>query len=145
VTRSEVRGRRITLAIAAYMALPVPLRFLLLTFSRRPVPAGAWTNEMFAAVIVVIACGLLCTAYEWARFCIGWLWLVSGAMSAARLVWIAKDFSTMMQFRAWALLLVPRLVPVALAAALLWSPSVRAYFDRENLGALRVPDQEALV
>jgi hypothetical protein len=34
---------------------------------------------------------------------------------------------------------------ITLAAALLWSPSVRAYFDRENLDALRVPDQEALV
>jgi hypothetical protein len=145
VTPREVRGRRITFAIAGILALPVPVQVLVLTFSGQPAPAGAWTSQMFAAAIVLVTCGLLYKAYEWARFCIGWLWLVTGVIRAGILVSIAKDLSTA-HFGAWVWFFVLQLISIAVASVLLWSPSVTAHFDRQNLGPiLRVPDQEASV
>src|SRR5579871_3881080 len=128
------RGRRITLGIAIWLTVvPLVLRIALLLFSRRPVPAGAWSSAIFSGAISLALGWLLYQGYAWTRllFVVGLA--VIAVVPTARMLMIARDFTTAGQWIAAAAIVIPRDTINLVLALVLWrSPSVVAFFERRN-------------
>jgi hypothetical protein len=123
MTREENRGRRITLALACLVGIPPVLNVLILLSVGRPIPSGTW---LFRVVIPLALAWLLYRGYRWARGYIAFSFGLGAVLGAARLAAVSAPVMVK-------LLVVPFLALPFWAAVILWkSPSVGAYFDREN-------------
>lgn len=133
MTPEELRGRRFTFAIAAWLGIvPTILLLVAVGSSRRPATASVWTSTLFSATINLLLFWLLYKAYRWTRIYIAASLFVSALVPSVRLLYFAQDFTTAAQFGAAFLIVLPRLVNVFIASVLWRSSSVTAYFDREN-------------
>ncbi len=133
MTTDVARGRRVTLAIAVWVGVvPTVLVLLAMTLSRRPAAPGAWPAAIAGAAINLFLAWLLFKAVRWTRIYIALSLFLAALLPTIRMLLIARDFTTAAQFIAAFFLLLPRLINLFVAIVLWRSPSVVAYFDREN-------------
>lgn len=134
------RGRRLTLAIAVWVGvIPALIVLLAMALSRRPAAPGAWSAAAAGAAINLFLAWLLYKAVRWTRIYIALSLFVAALLPTVRILLIARGFTTAAQFIAAFLILLPRLINLFVAIVLWRSPSIAAYFERENeIPALRL-------
>lgn len=133
MTPEEVRGRRLTLAIAVWLGVvPTILSLIAVAFSRRPATGAVWTSTLFSATINLVLFWLLYKAYRWTRIYIAASLVLFALLPMLRLLFLLANFRTAAQFGAAFLVLLPRFVNLFVAGVLWRSSSIAAYFGREN-------------
>lgn len=125
MTAEELRGRRITLAIALVVGIPPILTLLVLLIMRRPASAIPWFQIGLPLALSV----LLFRGYRWAKayivfsLCLGALLLLLGPVLS----------TTLTEAFVRSVVGVPLIVAyVTSIVLLLRSKTVEAYFDRQT-------------
>jgi hypothetical protein len=121
MTSEESRGRKITLGIALFLAVPSLLILIVLLLTGTPASRIPW----FQVVLPVVMAFFLFKGYTWARAfiafssCAGALLLVLGPLLAGK--------------QLLAVFSLPFAATYVAAAVILWkSKAVEAYFDRQT-------------
>jgi hypothetical protein len=130
----ETRGRRITLGIAIWLALPSALTLLLVPFTKARPTAGTWIS----LAINIAVSWMLYKGFRWVRgYAMAYfaLAIFSTFANGASLLRVLGSYGLHAARGEWPLLLAlvgGVAVKVGLFLVLWQSDSVAAYFDREN-------------
>lgn len=126
------RGRRLTLAIAVFLGIvPIVLLAIAAASSSR-LTQGAAIYVLLQTISGLGIFWLLFKGYRWARVYIVLLICLGTLPSIFRVLTLVPRVHTMRQGSDVLSLLTPRVLNLILAAVLWFSPSINAYFDREN-------------
>src|SRR5579884_2837942 len=125
MTPEEVRGQKLTLAIAIWVGvIPTVLSLVRLALPHRPATSAVWASVAVSGAVNLAFGWLLYKAYQWTRIYIAAALLLTALVPTARLLAVARHVATVGQFVALALFLLPPALNALIAVALWRSPAI---------------------